>query len=85
MPKNKADEVPEQPKPAVVEAVKVEEQALTETQLNKPVRVQNAGASFPCDLTAFGYGMRWPAKAIYTIPTRVYVELLKQGFNGSNV
>lgn len=73
-------EVPEQPK--VAEPIKPK---LTEVQLNKLVRVQNAGAAFPCDLTMHGYGMRWPSKAIYAIPTRKYLELLEQGFNGSPV
>lgn len=58
---------------------------MTEAQLNKSVRVQNIGAPFPCDLTSYGYGMSWPTNAVYTIPTRRYMELLEQGFNGSYV
>jgi hypothetical protein len=58
---------------------------LSEHDLNKAVRVQNVGEPFPCDLTAFGYGMRWPTKAVYIITVRRYMELLEQGFNGSYV
>ena len=52
---------------------------------NKAVRVINQGAPFACDLTSFGYGMRWPTKAIYTITMTKYTELLEQGFNGQTV
>lgn len=72
--------------PVVVEVPEPEKKTeLTEAQLNKLVRVQNAGAAFVCDMTMHGYGMRWPPKAIYAIPTRKYLELLEQGFNGSPV
>ncbi len=62
----------------VIEPATVSTPALS----GKVVRVRNQGAPFPCDLTAYGYGMRWPTNAVYTIPDHVYVELLKQGLNG---
>lgn len=49
---------------------------------DKMVRVRNQGEPFPCDLTAYGYGLRWPTNAVYVIPTSRYVELLQQGLDG---
>jgi hypothetical protein len=49
---------------------------------DKMVQVRNQGALFLCDLTAYGYGLRWPTNAVYTIPTSVYIGLLKKGLNG---
>lgn len=49
---------------------------------DKMARVRNQGLPFPCDLTAYGYGMRWPTNAVYTIPTSKYIQLLKQGLEG---
>ncbi len=58
------------------------EQELTETQLNKAVRVQNIGKPFSCDLTGYGYGTRWPSKAVYFIPVKVFLnhQLLCESF-----
>jgi hypothetical protein len=79
----------------VVEAAPVEEVNVSAPQLieepasvsapalaDKMVRVRNQGAPFECDLIAYGYGMRWPTNAVYTIPTSKYVELLRQGLDG---
>jgi hypothetical protein len=49
---------------------------------DKMVRVRNQGLPFLCDLTAYGYGLRWPTNAVYTIPTSKYIQLLKQGLEG---
>ena len=50
---------------------------------DKMVRVRNAGKPFVCDLTMYGYGMRWPANAVYNIPISKYMELLEKGLNGA--
>jgi hypothetical protein len=50
---------------------------------DKSVRVRNAGTPFLCDLTMYGYGTRWPTNAVYTIPYSKYMELVKQGLNGT--
>lgn len=50
---------------------------------DKLVRVRNVGKPFACDLTSYGYGMRWPTNAVYNIPVSKYTELLKQGLNGA--
>lgn len=50
---------------------------------NKLIRVRNAGAAFECDLTAYGYGRRWPTGAVYNIPAKTYMELLEKGLNGA--
>lgn len=72
------EETPTEPPALVVEPQTVSTPALS----GKVVRVRNQGAPFPCDLTQWGYGMRWPTNAVYTIPDYVYVELLKSGLNG---
>lgn len=77
--------VPEPTPPPEPVQAKPATRQLTDAELNKAVRVQNAGTPFLCDLTAFGYGTRWPSKAVYIIPVRKYMELLEQGFNGSYV
>src|SRR5688572_22846920 len=46
------------------------------------IRVRNQGKPFPCDLSAYGYGMRWPTNAVYSIPQSKYIELLHQGLDG---
>lgn len=50
---------------------------------DKMIRVRNAGKPFPCDLTMYGYGMRWPTNAVYAIPFSKYTELLSSGFDGA--
>ena len=50
---------------------------------DKMVRVRNAGKPLVCDLTAYGYGMRWPANAVYNIPISEYMKLLEKGLNGT--
>lgn|SRR3990167_6862961 len=64
----------------VVEPVSVSTPAISD----KLVRVRNQGAPFLCDLTAYGYGHKWPTDAVYNIPTSKYVELLKEGLDGVN-
>lgn len=59
--------------------------ALNEREMNKLVRIRNQGAPFVCDLTAYGYGARWPTNAVYAIPLKEYLQLVKQGFNGTHV
>jgi len=49
------------------------------------VRVRNAGKPFPCNLIAYGYGMRWPTNAVYAIPQSVYLKLLDEGLDGARV
>lgn len=49
---------------------------------NKPVLVRNEGEPFAVDLQRYGYGSRWPTGAVYTIPTGVYVQCLKDGMKG---
>ena len=49
---------------------------------NMTVRVRNQGPRFDCDLTAYGYGMRWPTGAVYNIPVSKYMELLDKGLDG---
>jgi hypothetical protein len=49
---------------------------------DKMVRVRNQGKPFLCDLTSYGYGMRWPTNAVYTIPASVYMKLLDTGLDG---
>ena len=49
------------------------------------VRVMNAGDPFPVDLSAYGYGYKWPTNAVYTIPMHVYLDCLKRGMNGAQV
>jgi len=46
------------------------------------VRVRNAGAPFVFDLSAHGYGQRWPTNAVYSIPFSVYMKCLDAGFEG---
>src|SRR5688572_14565585 len=46
------------------------------------IRGRNHGKPFPCDLSAYGYGMRWPTNAVYSIPQSKYIELLHQGLDG---
>ena len=47
------------------------------------VRAMNAGDPFPCDLSAWGYGYKWPTNAVYTIPMSAYLDCLKKGMNGA--
>jgi hypothetical protein len=77
-------EVPEVAAPVVSAPQLVEELASVDTPAlaDKMVRVRNQGKPFLCDLTAYGYGMRWPTNAVYTIPASKYMELLKQGLDG---
>ena len=49
---------------------------------DKLVRVRNAGAPFVFDLSAQGYGQRWPTNAVYSIPFSVYMKCLDAGFDG---
>lgn len=49
---------------------------------NKPVRARNEGKPFLVDLLQYGYGLRWPTGAVYTIPSGVYVECLQKGMKG---
>jgi hypothetical protein len=84
MPKKKSRPV-EKIKP--VEVLPQIAEPIKEVQYNlaSAVRVQNVGDPFPCDLSAFGYGMRWPTNAIYTIPAGIYLDLINKGLKGSQV
>ena len=57
----------------------VEEPAVAPDKL---VRVRNAGEPFVFDLSAHGYGQRWPSNAVYSIPFKVYMKCLEAGFEG---
>lgn len=74
MVKKKQEEVNLVEEPATVSAPAIKD---------KLVRVRNVGKPFVCDLTAYGYGMRWPTNAVYNIPAKKYMELLEQGLNGA--
>ena len=95
MPKKKetpkVEEVIEEVKEAEVPALVVDEtggrknpepERVQQIPPNMTVRVRNQGPRFDCDLTAYGYGMRWPTGAVYNIPMSKYMELLKQGMDG---
>ena len=92
MPKKKTIEVVEANEPEIVAEAEVEtpvpsltiEPASVSTPAlpDRVVRVRNEGKPFPCDLTAYGYGMRWPTNAVYSIPASKYMELLQQGLDG---
>lgn len=54
-----------------------------EVQRDRSVKVRNQGKPFPCDLLQYGYGMRWPTNAVYTLPLSVYMKLLSEGLDGT--
>lgn len=74
------ENTPQEPKPTPpVENAHV----APEIQKDKSVKVRNQGKPFLCDLMQYGYGMRWPTNAVYTIPLSVYLKLLKDGLDGT--
>jgi hypothetical protein len=75
--------VVEQPEPAA--QPKPEEVKTPAINPGVSVKAINFGNPFPCDLSAWGYGYKWPSGAVYTIPMGVYLDLLKKGMNGAEV
>jgi hypothetical protein len=55
------------------------------TAPNRSVRMRNTGEPFVIDLTAYGYGARWPTGAVYTIPQAVALKCIAEGMKGEAV